>query len=99
MFKYEYRLMDQSRKLGTRVRNSNKVKIHKYILLDPSFDLNEDKIMIIGKIDLLHMALYTLGVSQFILSTPIEGFGTIIACFPLEHFHSLLLLDSFVSRF
>ncbi|KAA1088723.1 hypothetical protein PGTUg99_023703 [Puccinia graminis f. sp. tritici] len=31
--------------------------------------------MIIGKIDLLHMALYTLGVSQFILSTPIEGFG------------------------
>ncbi|KAA1134205.1 hypothetical protein PGTUg99_032451 [Puccinia graminis f. sp. tritici] len=55
--------------------DSNKVKIHKYILLDPSFDLNEDKMMIIGKIDLLHIALYTLGVSQLILSTPIEGFG------------------------
>ncbi|KAA1097434.1 hypothetical protein PGT21_006686 [Puccinia graminis f. sp. tritici] len=79
--------------------DSNKVKIHKYILLDPSFDLNEDKMMIIGKIDLLHIALYTLGVSQLILSTPIEGFGTIIACFPLEHFHSLLLLDSFFRDF
>jgi hypothetical protein len=67
-----------------------------YILLDPSFDLNEDKIMITGKINLLHIALYTLGVSQLILSAPIEGFGTIIACFPLEQLHSLILLDSFL---